>query len=189
MSRNSFLRPNKLLFCVQSGSPAFLKKQDISKAFSDFGKIKYLYYETGLSFGFVQFHSAIACTQAENLLLPIITHSFQWEIHTFRDLRTEDSTEMVYPHQILLESRDLPVSWERFIIIKEFFKKFGEVTGMIHLGYDNGSVQRIVVSFKESKVAQDLLGSCQKILHGFIEVKPVTLQTLGERRSVMMQFG
>jgi hypothetical protein len=34
-----------------------------------------------------------------------------------------------FSHQILLESEKLPTSRENIIIVKEFFKKFGEITG------------------------------------------------------------
>jgi len=39
----------------------------------------------------------------------------------------------LFSHQILLESKELPTSWENIIIVKEFVKKFGEVTGDIKL--------------------------------------------------------
>ena len=46
-------------------------------------------------------------------------------------------------HQILIESENFPKSWERGVIVKDFFQKLGEVTGI------NIRTNRLVVSFKE----------------------------------------
>ena len=127
---------NKLFFNIQSGSPAFLKKEDVSKVFSKFGRIHHLYFKTGFTFGWVMFKSTKTCTLACNLVLPITTSTDQWQLHTFRDFTSPQLDKEAFSHQVLLESRDLPTSWENIIIVKEFFKKFGEVTGLIHLGFD-----------------------------------------------------
>ena len=47
-----------------------------------------------------------------------------YELHTFKDFNKD-----AFSHQILLESKELPTSWKNLIIVKEFFKKFGEVIG------------------------------------------------------------
>ena len=51
-------------------------------------------------------------------------------------------------HQILIESENFPKSWERSVIIKDFFQKLGEVTGI------NLKSGRLVVSFKEDIASQ-----------------------------------
>ena len=127
---------NKLFFNIQSGSPAFLRKRDISKAFSKFGRIHYLYFKTGFTFGWVKFKWTSSCSLACNQRLLITTSTDQWHLHTFRDFTSLQLDKEAFSHQILLESRDQPTSWENVIIVKEFFKKFGEVTGLIHLGFD-----------------------------------------------------
>ena len=58
-------------------------------------------------------------------------------------------------------------SWQRFIIIKGVFKKFGQV---IYIGNNVNGVKKVVVSFKDSLVAKRLMGTKQKILHGELEV-------------------
>ena len=63
-------------------------------------------------------------------------------------------------------------------IITEFFKKFGEVTGVIDLGTTHQGVQRIVVSFKKSCVAQGLVNSYQRILFSSMEVKAISPDSL-----------
>ena len=100
-------RKNKILFSVQSGSPAFLKKAQIVKTFSKFGTIKFIFFEPGHSWGWVQFNMAGAADKAENQLLSISTSTFKWEIHTFKDL-SEMTAGQAVSHQILLESRVLP---------------------------------------------------------------------------------
>ena len=169
----------KIYFTLQSGSPAFLKKLDVTKAFSRLGNIRFLRYNPGSNFGFVCFQSAGAFSRANNLLLPITTSQGKWELHTFQDFSMAESEE-AFSHQILLESKNLPTSWEKAIIVKEFFKKFGEVTGLIHLGFKKSGSQRMVVSFKDSSVAQGLVDTDQMIIHGqgSTKVKAISAQHL-----------
>jgi hypothetical protein len=47
-------------------------------------------------------------------------------------------------YQILIESESFPRSWERAVIVKDFFQIFGEVTG-VHILVGN----RVIVNFKE----------------------------------------
>ena len=48
------------MFTLQSGSAVILTKHNILQAFLRFGDVGYLYYETGFTFGWVQFKSADA---------------------------------------------------------------------------------------------------------------------------------
>ena len=43
-----------------------------------------------------------------------------WQVHTFKDFNVAKPPKDAFHHQILLEPKELP-------IVKEFFKKFGEV--------------------------------------------------------------
>ena len=151
------LPQNRLMFTLQSGSPATLKKHNVLRAFLRFCDVGYLFYKTGFTFGWVE-------QEASNLLLPITTFTGVWEIHTFKDFNMVKPPKDAFSHQILLEFKELPTSWENLIIAKEFFKKFGEVNG----------TQMIVVSFKESIVAVGIVGTRQKILYCTTEVKAVS---------------
>ena len=84
------------------------------------------------------------------------------------------------PHQILLESRYLPNVWEKEMVLRSFFSKFGLVDGVVFLGYTDGKagLQRFVISFRDSKPAQDLIGSSLKILSSTVFVKEVTRHTI-----------
>jgi hypothetical protein len=115
---------NRLMFTLQSGSPATLKKHNVLRAFLRFGDVDYLFYETGFTFGWVQFKSDDSYAKASNLLLPIITPTDLWELHTFKDFNMAKPPKDAFSRQILLESKELPTSWENLIIVKEFFKKY-----------------------------------------------------------------
>jgi hypothetical protein len=91
-----------------------------------------------------------------------------WELHTFKDFNMANKD--AFSHQILLEPKELSTSWETLIIVKEFFKKFGEVTGAINLCRAHDGTERIAVSFKESSVAHGIMGTRQKILYCTTEV-------------------
>ena len=73
----------RVMFSVQSGSPFSLKKKMISTTFSHFGVITFVFYQNGLSFGFVNFRSWIALPdldQPGNLLFSLerfINHHHQ----------------------------------------------------------------------------------------------------------------
>ena len=79
------LPQNRLMFTLQSGSPATLKKHNVLRAFLRFGDFAYLFYKTGFTFGWVEFRSADAYAKASNLLLPITTSTGVWELHTIKD--------------------------------------------------------------------------------------------------------
>ena len=51
-------------------------------------------------------------------------------------------------HQILIETRHLPISLEKAIIMRKFFESFGEVTGIIR------KKQMLVISFKKAIAAR-----------------------------------
>ena len=83
----------------------------------------------------------------------------------------------------MTSTRDLPFSREMFIIIKKFFKKFGQVNDVIYFGNNMNDVQNVVVSFKDSLLAMRLLGTTQKILyaeHEMIELD-ISKETNGKK--------
>ena len=82
------------------------------------------------------------------------------------------------PHQILLESRYLPNVWEKQMVLRSFFNKFGRVSGVVFLDWVQNSAQRFVISFEDAKPAQDLIGSAVKILSSTVFVKEVTQDTI-----------
>ena len=85
------------------------------------------------------------------------------------------------PHQILLESRYLPNVWEKQMVLRSFFNKFGRVSGVVFLDWVQNSAQRFVISFEDAKPAQDLIGSAVKILSSTVFVKEVTQETINYR--------
>ena len=121
--RNTLRESNRLLFTLHSRSHAILKKQNVLRAFLCFGDVSYLFYRTGFT---AECRLADAHIKASNLLLPIITSTGVWELHTFMDFNMAKSPKGPFPHQILLESKELPTSLKNLIIVKEFFNKFGE---------------------------------------------------------------
>jgi hypothetical protein len=60
-------------------------------------------------------------------------------------------------YQILIESKSFPRSWERAVIIKDFFQIFGEVTGVNILAGN-----RVIVNFKED-LADRITGSLVQV--------------------------
>ena len=112
------------MFTLHSRSHAILKKQNVLQAFFCFTDVSYLFYKTGFT---VEFRLADAHVKASNILLPITTSTGVWELHTFMDFNMASPQTALSPHQILLESKELPTSLKNLIIVKEFFNKFGEV--------------------------------------------------------------
>ena len=92
------------------------------------------------------------------------------------------------PHQILLESRYLPNVWEKQMVLRSFFNKFGRVSGVVFLDWVQNSAQRFVISFEDSKPAQDLIGSAVKILSSTVFVKEVSKDTLSINYDRFDQF-
>ena len=167
---------NRVMFSVQSGSPFSIKKKMIIDTFSHFGVITYVFYHTGSNFGFVDFQTS---EDANNVFNKVLSVS-DCKIHTFQGFNFRDLGSDPVPYQILIKSRNLPFSWEKFIIIKEFFKKFGQVNGVIYLGNNVNGVQKVVVSFKDSLVAKRLVGTTQRILYAEHAVMEVSRETMGK---------
>ena len=68
-------------------------------------------------------------------------------VHTTTDFH--DLSPFLTTYQILIESKSFPRSWERAVIIKDFFQIFGEVTGVNILAGN-----RFIVNFKEDLAAR-----------------------------------
>ena len=84
------------------------------------------------TFCWVQFRSADAYTKESNLLLPITTSTGVWQLHIFKDFNMAKPRKDAFPHQILLEFKELPTCWENLIIVEEFFKIFGKVAKLLY---------------------------------------------------------
>ena len=142
----------RVRFTVQSGETWVLTEKDILTTFTDFGKIQSVNFIGNLSHGIIVFNSA---SDAKKILNKVVEVK-GCLLHTFIDFY--DLSPFPSSHQILMESENFPKSWERDIIIKNFFKMFGEVTG-INFFKKNSS---LVVSFKED-IASMMTGSLLQV--------------------------
>merc|ERR1712126_291972 len=141
---------NKVMFTVQSGEPWTLSENDIFAGFSIFGKIHRVHVSATKSVGRVIFFTVSEARKSWNTVIEIkgcLIHASR----AFCDL-----SPFPVPHQILIESERLPIKWEKFVIIKNFFENFGEVRGI------NLKGNRLVVSFKDD-IAASLTGSLIKV--------------------------
>ena len=93
-----------------------------------------------------EFSSGLATSSLENSLVRV----GDCQIHC--SLPWDTLTNQPVPYQILLESRYLPHVWERDMILRSFFSKYGLVTGVSMIGYTSGKLLRYVISFKVSFV-------------------------------------
>ena len=140
----------------------------IKDTFSQYGAIGFVFWRPADHFGFVSFKSS---KDAENVFNKVLSIS-DCKIHTFHGFNHFGSDPV--PYQILIKSTNLPFSWNKVIIIKEFFKKFGEVNGVFFVSKDPG----VVVSFQDSCVVKKLVGTKQWILHANCEVLEVSMKTI-----------
>ena len=146
----------RVRFTLLSGEPWALTEKDIFASFTDSTnscKIKSVNFRNpNRSGGIIVFYSPRDAKKIINKVVEV--KGCLLHISTvFSDLSPFPSG-----HQILIESQNLPKSWERLIIIKDFFKKFGEVTGInIIKGRNN-----LVVSFKED-IASRMTGSLLQV--------------------------
>jgi hypothetical protein len=134
----------RVRFTVQSGQPWTLTEKDVFSRFSSFGKINTVsfvgYYK---SCGIITFSSA---SDAERNLNKVVDVK-GCLLHTTTDFY--DLSPFPAAHQILIKSESFPRSWERAVIIKDFFQIFGEVTGVNIL-----AANRVIVNFREDLAAR-----------------------------------
>jgi len=162
-------------FALQRGPRYELVVGKIKKAFESFGLVKraFLYdrSKSGID-GYIDFVEASSAASAMNKTV----ETEQCHLHVLKDWSL--LSEVPEPHQILLESRYLPKVWEKEMVLRSFFTKFGFVTGVVFLGYKGTDLQRFVISFRDSQPAQDLIGSSVKILSSTVFIKEVTNKTI-----------
>lgn len=162
-------------FALQRGPRYELVVGKIKKAFESFGLVKraFLYdrSKSGID-GYIDFVEASSAESAMNKTV----ETEQCHLHVLKDWSL--LSEVPEPHQILLESRYLPKVWEKEMVLRSFFTKFGFVTGVVFLGYKGTDLQRFVISFRDSQPAQDLIGSSVKILSSTVFIKEVTNKTI-----------
>jgi len=167
----------RVMFSIQKGARWEMQEIEVKRAFSKFGRVNKVYFFQGPSsgnWGFVEFRVANTAKGALNKLVQV---GHCW-LHTSLPLSL--LTNIPVPYQILLESRYLPRIWEKEIVLKTFFGKYGCVNAVVFLGFNfKMKMQRFVVSFKEAAVAQKLIGTTVKILTCDILVKEVSADTLG----------
>jgi len=164
-------------FTLQSGARYELVEGDIRRAFSKHGKVRdvklYPRARRGLD-GHVDFYDSAGAKAAVHRTVEV----GQCRIYSLP--HWDNLNSIPVPHQILLESRYLPNVWEKEMVLRSFFNKFGLVEGVVFLGYTDGEagLQRFVISFRDSQPAQDLIGSSLKILSSTVFVKEVTHNTI-----------
>eukprot|EP00092_Neocalanus_flemingeri_P066260 GFUD01080694.1.p1 GENE.GFUD01080694.1~~GFUD01080694.1.p1 ORF type:complete len:348 (+),score=97.20 GFUD01080694.1:38-1081(+) len=176
----SFVSSNnhRVMLSLQRGARWELEKRLVTQAFSHFGKVvRARLYEKPVSgaWGFLEFRTTQSAAEALN---QVVRAGNCW-LHT--TLPHSCLTQLPVPHQILLESRYLPQVWEKEIVLRSFFSKFGVVSGVTMLGFGQLKMQRFIISFKDSSVAQELIGTTVKILTCTVLVKEVSTSTVGER--------
>ena len=142
----------RVRFTVQSGETWALKEKDILATFTDFGKIQSVNFTDTKSGGIIFFNSA---SDAKKILNKVVEVK-DCLLHT--SIAFSDLSPFPSGHQILIVSEKLPQSWERGVIIKDFFKMFGEVTG---INFCKGG-RSIVVSFKDD-IASRMTGSLLQV--------------------------
>jgi len=168
----------QLMFSIQSGARFDLKEDQLRDIFSKYGKVvQYrLHQNSRLGFdGFVEFSSSLVAASLVNTVVTV----GDCQLHC--SVPWESLTSQPVPHQILLESRYLPHVWERDMIVRSFFSKYGLVTGVSMIGYTSGKLLRYVISFKDPNPAMDLIGSWIKILSATVWVREVTGETIFPR--------
>ena len=135
---------SRVRFTVQSGESFNLTEKDILTKFTDFGNIDTVSfaYPNYKCSGNIVFSSRAEAKKTLNKVVEV--KGCLLHISTdFADLSPFPSK-----HQILIESENFPKSWERGVIVKDFFQKLGEVTGI------NIRSNWLVVSFKEDIASQ-----------------------------------
>jgi len=172
---NDNLTFSTVYFALQRGPRYELVVGKIKRAFESFGRVKrailYDRPKSGID-GFIDFVEASSAESAMNKNV----ETEQCHLHVMKDWSM--LSEVPEPHQILLESRYLPKVWEKEMVLRSFFTKFGFVTGVVFLGYRGADLQRFVISFRDSQPAQDLIGSSVKILSSTVFIKEVTNKTI-----------
>ena len=132
---------------MQGGEAWILTKKDISSSISKLG-VKVLDVNFTSSYkttGLLLFDDKDAAKRVDNAVVEVKGCL----VHAHVDMH--DLSPFPSDHQILIESRSLPIAWERATIVRKFFETFGEVTGILSMK------RRLVVSFKNS-IAASLTG-------------------------------
>jgi len=164
---------HRVMLNLQKGARYELDKRQLKEAFSKFGKVIRMIFneETSGSVGFIDFRTTHSAIEATNQ----VVRAGKCLIHT--TLPMNCLSEVPVPYQIFLESRYLPRIWEKEIVLRSFFAKYGDVTGVLLWG--RKGVQRCIISFKEAVVAQNLIGTTVKILTCTVVIKEVSSNTVG----------
>lgn len=167
----------RVYFALQKGARYELVEKQIETVFTAFGAVKcariYNRPKKGID-GYIEF----LCANSASASLNRTVVMGQCHILTLKDW--SELTETPEPKQILLESRYLPHVYEKEMVLRSFFNKFGCVQGVVFLGYKGGDLQRFVIIFRDNEPALDLIGSSVKILSSTVFIKEVTDKTVHE---------
>merc|ERR1712066_145070 len=171
-------RRGRVSFTLQSGARYELVDGDIRRAFSQYGSVREVRLNPRSRRGLDGYVDFLESAGAKNAVHKIVEVG-QCRLYTLPPW--DNLNNIPVPHQILLESRYLPNVWEKEMVLRSFFSKFGLVEGVVFLGYTEGKagLQRFVISFRDAQPAQDLIGSSLKILSSTVFVKEVTKNTIG----------
>ena len=127
-------------YSVQSGEPWKITVEDIITGFASFGEVINVFFVNSSHFGgTIQFSNKYQARKSLNKLVEVKGCI----LHTFTKL--SELSPFPVSNQILIKSKRLPISWEKDVIIRQFFQTFGEVNG-INLITKN----KLLVSFKEN---------------------------------------
>merc|ERR1712098_417458 len=143
--------PKRVRFTIQSGEAWSLKKEEIVRKFAEFGTINNVTMWEDKSSGTITFHNSKIAKKCLNQVVKV-NECF---LHT--SILHCDLSPFPSGHQILIESDMLPTNWEKGLIIKDFFKGFGDVNAINIFGKN-----RLMVSFKDN-IAPEMIGSVIKV--------------------------
>jgi len=163
-----------LMLTVQSGCDYEAEEKDVLHCLSKFGEVEVLewakvvgYYKGGG--GRVKFADNSTAVKVVNRLFTVDGCSF----HTSWMRQDLHLLPGPVPFQVLLESDHLPHTWEKHMIVKKAMAGYGEV-----LAVDFINSRKVLVSFSDEWVVQNLIGCWWKV-HGTPvlakEVSPATL--------------
>jgi len=169
--------PKRINFSLQSGVKYELTEYDIGRAFAQFGPVQRVSIKGGAGRGdcwdgHVVFHHTTAAERATSRVVRVN----DCQLYSFPPW--SHLTDNPVPNMILLESRYLPNIWERELVMRSFFTKFGVVDGVMFLGFKRDDMKGFVVAFKYPEPAQRLIGQSVKILSSTVFITEVTRRSI-----------
>ena len=161
----------RVQFHLQRGSSFELSEQKVHDFFSkNYGQVKTVGYNSSSGKGTVEFASEI-----EKNMLDKEIEIGDCSVYTCR--RIGDLSEESVQTQILLESQQLPVGWERSMILRNHFEKFGKVAGVVFIGSRDGN-NRAIIGFEDKETVERLVGVTEIINGSKVDIQRVNSETV-----------